>query len=282
MPLAWPAWRRPRRPRRASLPSLPVALLLAWLLAGPDRAAADHHHHHHPPRGQSLVQGLLRGRLGAGHGRSQAVSPITLLNPWLSACDLVDPAVSPDLQGLCTNAMPSPRTTKGHGPFTRVNGDISEGPGPPKGPNSLAKGPNEPRLPGVPPGPATDEACPLSCAAHNVSHTECLHYFHETDKDRLCAGSLTKDRLAEFRLLHCCEHSVLHSLPPEALKAVLSSSAQCNHFLGALLDLDVLAARLSCEFSEILQRFDCDHQYSVTHMCTHCQVSRPDRPRSRC
>ncbi|KAE8746418.1 hypothetical protein FOCC_FOCC006913 [Frankliniella occidentalis] len=203
------------------------------------------------------LQGLqgLQGFQGLYAG-----SPVAQLNPWLSACDLAQPNTAPDLQGACANVMPhgAPRG-HAHAGAARVNGDIAEGPGPPG-------------TPGTPPGPPSDEACPRSCAAHNASHNQCLHYFHESDKDRLCAGSsLSASRLQELRLRHCCEHSVGSSLTPEALEAVLSSSSQCSHYLGALLELDALAARLSCEFGEILTRYDCDHPYSVTHRCTHCQ-----------
>lgn len=248
MPLAWP--RAPAYVHTWRLSDIPLITALLLLTTG--YAVSDHHHHHHSPR---------YGAPGL------AGSPLALLNPWLSACDLAQPSTSPDLQGACSLAMPGgypPRVHPGssHLPAhastgSRVNvGDISEGPGPPR-----------------PPGPPSDEACPRSCSVHNASHTQCLHYFREIDKDRLCMGSsLSESRLAELRLRHCCEHSVAHSLTPEALKAVLASSSQCSFYLGALLEMDALAARVSCEFNEILHRYDCDHSYSVNFRCTHCQV----------
>ncbi|KAJ1528439.1 hypothetical protein ONE63_006851 [Megalurothrips usitatus] len=134
----------------------------------------------------------------------------------------------------------------GHGPGHRVNGVIAEGPGPPD-----------------------EEGCPRPCGDHDASNTQCLRYLRESNKDSVC-GSMELDK---FRLRHCCEHSVGRSLTPEALQAVRSSSSQCSHYLGALLELDTLAARLSCEFGEILTRYDCDHPYSVNFQCKHCQVS---------
>ena len=252
MPLAWP--RAPAYVHTWRLSDFPLITALLLLTTG--HAVGDHHHHHH--RGLAGLAGLAQGLAG---------SPIALLNPWLSACDLAQPSTSPDLQGTCSAAMqlysPRPPHQGGHGAGqspghastgSRVNGDIPEGPGPPR-----------------PPGPPSDEVCPRPCSLHNASHTQCLHYFRESDKERLCAGASVA-RLADFRLRHCCEHSVAHSLTPEALKAVLSSSSQCSFYLGALLELDALAARISCEFNEILTRYDCDHSYSVNFRCTHCQV----------
>ncbi|XP_034239066.1 uncharacterized protein LOC117643988 [Thrips palmi] len=260
MPLAWP---------RAyvlvhtlsDVPHHSAALLLLLLLAT-GTVVGDHHHHHrsnHYGIAQSFAQALTGGQGPDAEGNFYQDSPISRLNPWLSACDLAHPATAPDLQGPCATIMSRGPGT-GHAHPIRVNGDIAEGPGPPRS------------LPGTPPGPVSEEKCPKSCSAHNASHTQCLRYLHESDKEKLCS-SMSEARLAEFRLRHCCEHSVANSLTPEALKAVLSSSTQCLHYLGTLLDLDALAARLSCEFGEILSRFDCDHLYSVKYRCTHCQES---------
>lgn len=281
MPLAWPRAYVLVHTLSDTLSDVPLhsAALLLLLLLATGTTVGDHHHHHRSNHYGGIAQSFAQALTG-GQGHRQGPdaeanfyedSPISRLNPWLSACDLAHPATAPDLQGPCASIMARGPGT-GHAHPIRVNGDITEGPGPPSGPPSGASRlPGT--LPGTPPGPPSDEKCPKSCTVHNASHTQCLRYFHESDKEKLCGSGLTEARLAEFRLRHCCEHSVANSLTPEALKAVLSSSTQCLHYLGTLLDLDALAARLSCEFGEILYRFDCDHLYSVKYRCTHCQVS---------
>lgn len=71
-----------------------------------------------------------------------------------------------------------------------------------------------------------------------------------------------------MRLRHCCEHSVHDALSAD----VFQDRVTCERSVQALIDMDRLAARLECEFAEILARYDCGQSYSVNYHCSHCQV----------
>ncbi|XP_049947663.1 uncharacterized protein LOC126455949 [Schistocerca serialis cubense] len=198
---------------------------------------------------------------GAHHN---ATTPLSLLNPWLSACDIADPATAPDLRGSCSarDAMPSlsdnnhysnnydsgvnkqrnNNSSSNYGRDTqaaaaaaaaaveaemttgRLNGQVSEGPGPP-------------------------------CGGGGGADRECL-----------CGG---------VRLDECCGRAPLDALKPEARAAALRGpAAACRAHLRALARLDALAATLACKFDELLRRYDCAQDYSVSFGCAHCQVGR--------
>ncbi|CAG5102498.1 Protein of unknown function, partial [Cotesia congregata] len=77
-----------------------------------------------------------------------------------------------------------------------------------------------------------------------------------------------------LRLRHCCEHAAVNALAPGKggpLEDVLNGGRKCVNALDKLLSVDALAARLHCEFGEVLARYDCAQQYSVIHNCTHCK-----------
>lgn len=226
-------------------------------------------------------------------------SPLQLLNPWLSACDLVDPSSAPDLQGVClaTSKMlllSTPTTdnnldsnnnknnnenvnnnnnvntntnnkkhTKVH-ENCRVNGDISEGPGPPS-------------------------VCPCACEDSSPEHltstttphqniNQCLDYLNESHKKSVCGSSLPAsvrhDTFANLQLEHCCEHTVLASLGAEARDKVVFGNDRfaCEVHIDALLELDALARSITCKFSEVLKRYDCSQPYSVNFHCADCKV----------
>lgn len=222
-------------------------------------------------------------------------SPLQLLNPWLSACDLLDPSSAPDLRGVClaastmvphsaptTDNLDSNNTATNNKNVTnnyvntknkidtevhqkcRVNGDISEGPGPPT-------------------------ACPCACEDSSPQHltstttphqniNQCLDYLNESHKKSVCGSSLPasvkQDALAKLRLEHCCEHTVLASLGAEARHKVVFGNDRlaCEVHMDALLELDALARSISCKFSEVLKRYDCGQLYSVNFHCADCKV----------
>lgn len=153
---------------------------------------------------------------------SQSQSPLTHVNPWLSACDLHSPT-SVDLQGSCPTM-------------------ISEFPGPPQ--------------------------CPSPCTSPNSDNTtQCLEYLNESHNTVLCGGDGGR-AASRLHLRHCCEHTVRDALPGN-----FSDSDSCRRNVQALVEVDRLAARLECEFAEILTRYDCDQVYSVNSACSSCRVS---------
>jgi hypothetical protein len=228
-------------------------------------------------------------------------SPLPLLNPWLSACDLVDPN-SPDLQGVClatsTKVLLSASTTDNNPDSNnnnnnekvnnnnnnnnnvnitnnkpnkvhqncRVNGDISEGPGPPS-------------------------MCPCACEDSSPQHSttttphqntnQCLDYLNESHKKSVCGSSLPtsekESALKKLRFQHCCEHTVLASLDAKARDMLVfgKNRTTCEDYIDALLKLDALAESITCKFSEVLKRYDCSQTYSVNFHCADCKVSSP-------
>lgn len=192
---------------------------------------------------------------------------VNQLNPWLSACDLAGPAPA-DLQGSC---------------------------GPPEVPKSC-------------PMPCENENEMIGRAGINSARTtttrtgveekkkeegvrtareQCLLYLEESHKGKICGDnsgrstsnfSLRKDRyrfMSRLRLRHCCEQAVVNALAPGKdgpLEDVLNGGQKCVDILDKLLIVDALAARLHCEFEEVLARYDCAQPYSVIHNCTHCKV----------
>lgn len=194
-------------------------------------------------------------------GSGNTTTALDILNPWLSACDLVQP--NTDLQGTCS--------------ATEVESPPPHGPGPPQTniqPSQSAK--------------TSAFACPPSCptkfhvtaARHDQNITnQCLYYLQESHKDELCergkiiAGGGVRAVLSRLRLRHCCEHDVTSAMTPESLQAVASGGRNCQKHLGALLDTDAMAARISCEFNEVLTRYDCGQNYSIVHHCGDCKVN---------
>lgn len=158
-------------------------------------------------------------------------SSLSSVNPWLSACDLTSPE---DLKGTCT-AMRPPRFDNNR--YGNNNGDKrpTEGPGPP-------------------------------CAAAG-STDKCLD---DRAIDTVQCSSAASGPWS-LRLPHCRLHSVGDVLPPHERVAMGESAAHCRRVLRSLLDVDELAATLSCKFGEVLRRYDCAQNYSVRHDCRHCQ-----------
>lgn len=116
------------------------------------------------------------------------------------------------------------------------------------------------------PGPL----CPLPCPANST--TQCLHYLTESHKEEVCGRGSSPERrrraLQRLRMRHCCEHAVDSALPED----VLRGGDTCHRLLDALLEVDALAARVSCEFAEVLTRYDCGQTYSIVHRCDDCKV----------
>lgn len=118
---------------------------------------------------------------------------------------------------------------------------------------------------------------------------QCLFYLEESHKRDICrddfgrasTGSFLTPRenrywfMSGLRLRHCCEHAVVNALAPGKggpLEDVLNGGRKCADALENLFLVDQLAARLHCEFEEVLARYDCAQPYSVIHNCNHCKV----------
>lgn len=107
---------------------------------------------------------------------------------------------------------------------------------------------------------------------------QCLDYLGDNDEyspSQICKKSSSdiETKLKSIRLRHCCERDVLSALHNEAYFDVLNGGAGCVKRLNDLVEADSLAARITCEFMEILVRYDCGHRYSLIHHCGDCKVS---------
>jgi hypothetical protein len=108
---------------------------------------------------------------------------------------------------------------------------------------------------------------------------QCLDYLggdnDEYSPSKICIKSSSdiETKLKSIRLRHCCERDVASALHNEAYYEVLNGGAACKMRLNELIEIDSLAARITCEFMEILARYDCGHRYSLIHHCGDCKVS---------
>ncbi|CAB0040657.1 unnamed protein product [Trichogramma brassicae] len=141
-------------------------------------------------------------------------------------------------------------------------------------------------------GPGDGGAAAAAAAASAASAPDqCLFYLEESHKRDVCRqdfgtsasrsyANARENRywyLKGLRLRHCCEQSAVHALAPGKLgplEAVLEGGPGCSEALDKLLAVDQMAARLHCEFEEVLARYDCGQVYSVQHNCNHCKRRR--------
>lgn len=212
------------------------------------------------------------------HPYNEYTWEVNQINPWLSACDLAGPAPT-DLQGSC---------------------------GPPEIPKycqlSCSSSINADRIFHdvverlvVPKKWRTGSAAKIQwktvgkTVMGSTALDQCLFYLEESHKQDICRKDFAQSSLLSFstsrenrywflsglRLRHCCEHAVINALAPGdggPLEDVLNGSPRCLNALEKILSVDALAARLHCEFEEVLARYDCRQSYSVIHNCTHCKV----------
>ncbi|XP_017464488.1 PREDICTED: uncharacterized protein LOC108357916 [Rhagoletis zephyria] len=106
---------------------------------------------------------------------------------------------------------------------------------------------------------------------------QCLDYLGDTEETspvHLCTFKSPAElaaQLRSLRLRHCCERNVFSALHTVALNATLSGGVECVRILMDIMDLDLLATRITCELAEILFRFDCRQVYSLIHQCGDCK-----------
>ncbi|XP_071442485.1 NALCN channel auxiliary factor 2 [Hetaerina americana] len=168
---------------------------------------------------------------------------------------------------------------------------------PPTAPPPGARGPPPPDLSDVdnrtcagaardvwepPPSEAVvDYECPAPCAAPgggradssggsaNQTTTQCLYYLEEMAQgEAACAEG--EGRLKALHLKHCCESSVWSALPPEARGG---GTEICTASVRSILEADDLSRRITCEFDNVLDRYDCGQVYSVRFGCDNCKAA---------
>ncbi|XP_055706672.1 uncharacterized protein LOC129803872 isoform X2 [Phlebotomus papatasi] len=105
---------------------------------------------------------------------------------------------------------------------------------------------------------------------------QCLDYIGDNEESspaQICKKSSRdiETKLRALRLRHCCERSAISALHSQALEDVLNGGTKCNRLLNDLLETDALATRITCEFTEILVRYDCRQPYSIINHCEDCK-----------
>ena len=229
------------------------------------------------------------------HPYNEYTWEVNQVNPWLSACDLAGPAPA-DLQGSC--GPPEVPKNCPHQCVTKTQGDRSfhevierlgikerakSGAGGsrwrPAGTTNAIKNMNDKGKNGI-----------MRAEDAVAAPEQCLFYLEESHKRDICRDNFGRGSTLSFsnprenrywfvsglRLRHCCEHAVVNALAPGKggpLEDVLNGGRKCVEALDKILIVDALAARLHCEFEEVLARYDCGQAYSVIHNCTHCKVN---------
>ncbi|CAL7942891.1 unnamed protein product [Xylocopa violacea] len=220
----------------------------------------------------------------ATHPYNEYSWEVNQINPWLSACDLAGPAPA-DLQGSCgppevPKNCPVPcviTSRRDDAQFLEVIEQLE----------------------------ANERNCYWSIEDEEkaeesgrvdrgktdgvrMAPEQCLFYLEESHKRDICRDDFGRTSTRSFltprenrywfmsrlRLRHCCEHAVVNALAPGKggpLENVLNGGQKCADALDKLLLVDALAARLHCEFEEVLARYDCAQPYSVIFNCTHCK-----------
>ncbi|KAJ8687159.1 hypothetical protein QAD02_022953, partial [Eretmocerus hayati] len=227
------------------------------------------------------------------------------LNPWLSACDLAGPAPT-DLQGSCgppevpkicpvscTDLRRRKDTEDHFDDVIELLQQIAN-----RVPSTVAAASTVPKSKRAAPSSGSGSRIKQgnyvksSKESDRVRRTtvpeQCLFYLEDSHKTQVCdkdfgrsgsrSFSSTRENrywfMSGLRLRHCCEHAALNALAPGKsgpLEAVLNGGEACIKALDKLLLVDSMAARLHCEFGEVLARYDCSQSYSVIHTCSDCK-----------
>nr|XP_040224590.2 probable transcription-associated protein 1 [Anopheles coluzzii]XP_040224591.2 probable transcription-associated protein 1 [Anopheles coluzzii]XP_040224592.2 probable transcription-associated protein 1 [Anopheles coluzzii]XP_040224593.2 probable transcription-associated protein 1 [Anopheles coluzzii]XP_040224595.2 probable transcription-associated protein 1 [Anopheles coluzzii] len=230
--------------------------------------------------GQQSSSASQSGRLGiVGEDNTGAGGALTRINPWLSACDLEQPNSAPDLQGQCSAG-------------TLPVAWIDEGPGPPRCPPPCATlrahAASNNNNNNINNNKNNNKNNKNSNKPYNIDNTkynmenrlndkqQCLDYLGDNEElspAQICKKSSQsiETKLQTLRLRHCCERTVGSALHNAAYADVLHGGPGCTGRLTELLETDALAARITCEFTEVLIRYDCGQPYSIIHHCEDCK-----------
>jgi hypothetical protein len=279
------AFQRSRRVQRNSRPILFMLYLLALLLEMPG--------HHWSVAGVETTLNLSTKTLDNSesgvaeeqHPYNEYTWELNQLNPWLSACDLAGPAPA-DLQGSCgppevPKNCPIPcRILQKHMDNLSLFDDVIRSLGYVGNTTSAYQKMQQ------------NKPSKVGAKGNTIAPEQCLFYLEESHKQDVCrkdfgqasSWSFISPRenrywfMSGLRLRHCCEHAAVNALAPGKggpFEAVLNGGSGCIKAMEKLLLVDALAARLHCEFEEVLARYDCGQSYSVIYNCTHCKVSFP-------
>ena len=116
---------------------------------------------------------------------------------------------------------------------------------------------------------------PKSSRCRSCDTTQCLD-FQESHISAMCDTSESRDRrlrqLRQFRLHQCCERTLESLLSDQSFDDFIHGGLVCENLLSTFLEIDKLASHISCEFAEILERYDCDQAYSLVFDCDDCKV----------
>lgn len=231
-------------------------------------------------------------QLNRQHPYNEYTWELNQMNPWLSACDLSGPAPA-DLQGSCglpevSQFCPmscakkrSQRRDDFFDVIERMRFDSG----------TMNKSKTKSTAKNVADAGKKNDVGTYTDEGVRTAPEQCLFYLEESHKRDICRDdfglaskkSFVNPRVNRYRFIsglrlrHCCEHTVINSLAPgkdSPLENVLNGGQKCANALDKLLFVDMLAARLHCEFEEVLSRYDCAQPYSVIHNCTHCKVRK--------
>ncbi|XP_025413972.1 uncharacterized protein LOC112686069 [Sipha flava] len=105
---------------------------------------------------------------------------------------------------------------------------------------------------------------------NNNSNHECLEYARRELIPEMCPDDPTAyrsrpGRLSRYRLRHCCHHTV-----ESVAQQPYGDRQSCYDRVNEALDLDDVAAAMSCQFDEVLARYDCNQMYSAKS-CESCK-----------
>lgn len=107
---------------------------------------------------------------------------------------------------------------------------------------------------------------------NNTSNHQCLEYARRDRVPEMCPddpGAYRRPgRLSRYRLRHCCHHTV-----ESVVQRPYTDWKSCSDQVNQALDMDDIAAAMSCQFNEVLARYDCQQNYSA-RSCDSCKVSQ--------
>ncbi|XP_060836301.1 putative uncharacterized protein DDB_G0277255 [Rhopalosiphum padi] len=104
---------------------------------------------------------------------------------------------------------------------------------------------------------------------NSSSNHQCLEYARRQLIPAMCPddpGAYRRPgRLSRYRLRHCCHHTV-----ESVVQQPYADKESCVDQVNKALDMDDIAAAMSCQFNEVLARYDCKQKYSAKS-CDSCK-----------
>ncbi|VVC43447.1 Frizzled domain [Cinara cedri] len=101
------------------------------------------------------------------------------------------------------------------------------------------------------------------------SNHQCLEYVRPELMPEMCPSDpiayIRPGRLSRYRLRHCCHHTV-----ESVVQRPYRDRSSCVERVNEAMRMDSVAAAMSCQFDEVLARYDCKQQYSAK-TCDSCK-----------